>query len=692
MKNIIAIETKNTHYVLGVDKSGVLHCVHWGKKANFADYGVVEKREINSNHSVLDCTQTEYTVFGGTMYRGCAFKCTYGDGCRDSVFKYKSHIQRDGSLDVTLVDPAYNVEIVLSYKYSRDSDVITKYITVINNSGADIKIERIMSGELCLPGCEPYDVTNTNGSWGGEFQLETAPLKAGTAVFESRKGTAGHTNSPFVVLSQNATEDCGRVYFAALGYGGNFKIEASRDFIGKTRVIAGISDFDFSYTLKNGDSFTTPKLYFGMSDGFADMSNMMNKFAVDNILPKSFAKSPLPVLYNSWEATGFDVDCENQLQIAEIAKKIGCELFVVDDGWFGARNNDCQGLGDWYVNNEKFPDGIDRLISGVNALGMDFGLWFEPEMVQEKSNLYKAHPDWTYHYDTRTPSELRHQRVLNLTKPEVKQFVFECMDKMLAIHNIRYIKWDMNRLFSEIGASNLENPQELWYRHTAAVYDIADRLKAKYPYLQLEACSSGGGRAELGALEHFDMAWTSDNTDPVDRLDIQRGYSMLYPIKCMRAWVTDWNNTERSVSLDYRFNSSMQGSLSIGANLLNYSAADLEKCKHYISLYKKIRATVQFGDFFRLKNFDNAAFYATQYVSADKSQSVLFICDDANSFFNKRFVSLSLKGLDENAVYDFEFRGKKYSKYGSYLMNVSHEFELKGALQSDIVVFEKRTD
>lgn len=242
MKNIIAIETKNTHYVLGVDKSGVLHCVHWGKKANFADYEVVEKQEINSNHSVLDCTQTEYTVFGGTMYRGCAFKCTYGDGCRDSVFKYKSHIQRDGSLDVTLTDPAYNVEIVLSYKYSRDSDVITKYITVINNSGADIKIERIMSGELCLPGCEPYDVTNTNGSWGGEFQLETAPLKAGTAVFESRKGTAGHTNSPFVVLSQNATEDCGRVYFAALGYGGNFKIEASRDFIGKTRVIAGLAN------------------------------------------------------------------------------------------------------------------------------------------------------------------------------------------------------------------------------------------------------------------------------------------------------------------------------------------------------------------------------------------------------------------------------------------------------------------
>ena len=286
MKNIIAIETKNTHYVLGIDKSGVLHCVHWGKKANLADYEVVEKREINSNHSVLDCTQTEYTVFGGTMYRGCAFKCTYGDGCRDSVFKYKSHIQCDGSLEVTLADAAYNVKLVLSYKYSRDSDVITKYITVTNNSGADIKIERIMSGELCLPGCEPYDVTNTNGSWGGEFQLETAPLKTGTSVFESRKGTAGHTNSPFVVLSQNATEDCGRVYFAALGYGGNFKIEVSRDFIGKTRVIAGISNFDFSYTLKSGDSFTTPKLYFGMSDGFADMSNMMNKFAVDNILPK----------------------------------------------------------------------------------------------------------------------------------------------------------------------------------------------------------------------------------------------------------------------------------------------------------------------------------------------------------------------------------------------------------------------
>lgn len=687
MKNIFVIETKNTHYVLGKDRFGFLRHIHWGKKCNVSDYEANDVWEINSNHAMLDVADMEYTVFGGTMYRNCAFKCQYFDGCRDSVFKFKSAEEKDGELDVTIHDEAYNVDIVLSYGFSKETDVITRYATVINNSKGDLRIDKLMSAELTMPKDMPYDVINPNGAWGSEFLLEKSQLNNGTITFESRKGTAGHTNSPYIILSQNATEEQGEVYFGALGYGGSFKVEAHRDFMDRTRAVLGISDFDFSYILKTGESITTPKVYIGYANGYAEMSNMMNDFAVKNILPKQFNDKPLPVLYNSWEATWFDVNTKGQLELAKIASKIGCELFVMDDGWFGARSDDWKGLGDWYVNNEKFPNGIDELINGVNELGMDFGLWFEPEMVQKDSDLFRAHPDWTYHYDTREASELRHQLVLNLTKPEVKQYVFDCMDKMLQKHNIRYIKWDMNRPFSEIGTENLENGQELWYRHTMAVYDIADKLKEKYPYLQLEACSSGGGRAELGAMEHFDMVWTSDNTDPVDRLAIQRGFSMLYPIKCMRAWVTDWNKNERPMSLDFRFNTSMQGSLSIGANLTHFNDEELEKCKEYIALYKELRETIQFGDFYRLKNYDDNRFYATQYVKKDKSEGVLFINSSAFTHFNKQYRTLNIKGLDENKTYKVIDGDKEYIKSGSWLVNTTHHIRLDKPLMSKIIRF-----
>lgn len=688
---VFVIDTKYTHYVLGVDEKDFLRHVHWGKKINPEDYEVEHTYDVNSNHSNLDWANMEYTVFGGKMYRNCAFKCQYSDGCRDSVFTFSSAKQEKGLLEITLTDKQYDIDIILTYIYSDDTDVITRYTTVVNRSKNNLTIEKLMSAEISLPECCEYDSTNINGAWGAEFLLETTKLKNGTITYESRKGTAGHTNSPYIILSKDANETQGDVFFAALGYGGSFKVEAQRDFMGKTRAVLGMSDFDFSYTLKAGESITTPKVYIGYTQGFQKMSNMMNDFAIKHILPKSFAEKPLPVLYNSWEATGFDVNTEHQLKLAKLAKEIGCELFVMDDGWFGARNNDWAGLGDWFVNKEKFPGGIDELIDGVNALGMDFGLWFEPEMVQKDSDLFRAHPDWTYHYDNREASELRHQLVLNLTKEEVKQYVFDCMDKMLEKHNIRYIKWDMNRPFSEIGTENLENPKELWYRHTMAVYDIADRLKAKYPYLQLEACSSGGGRAELGALEHFDMIWTSDNTDPVDRLDIQNGYSLLYPIKCMRAWVTDSNNWCRPTNLDFRFNSSMQGSLSIGSNLLKYSDEELEICKKYISMYKEIRETIQFGNFYRLKNYKDDGFYATQYVSKDKSQSVLFVCGNANSFFNKQFKTISLRGLDSDALYTLIDGNHEITKHGSYFMNLAYNFRVDRALYSKIFLLKRAT-
>ncbi|MGN0457530.1 MAG: alpha-galactosidase [Eubacterium sp.] len=691
MQKIFVLNTKNTHYALGIDDEGRLRHIHWGKKASEQDYEIFPIWDVNSNYSDLDTATMEYTVFGGKMYRNCAFKCVYPDGCRDSVFTFKNADCAPGRLTIVMQDKAYAVELALVYEYSEDTDIITRYARVKNNTGDVLVLDKIASAEINLPGDAPYEIKNTNGSWGAEFQIEKTTLQTGMLTFESRKGTMGHTNSPFFIASRGANEDEGAVYFASLGYGGNFKIELQRSFDGKTRAVMGISDFDFTYHLQNGEEFVTPKAYMGFANGFNDMSNQMSDFAVKNILPKSFADKPLPVLYNSWEATGFDVNAQEQLKLAGLAKSIGCELFVMDDGWFGKRNNDRAGLGDWFVNEEKFPNGIDELIDGVNALGMDFGLWFEPEMVQKDSDLYRAHPDWIYYYKNRESSELRNQLVLNLTKPEVEQYVFDCMDKMLEKHNIRYIKWDMNRPFSEIGAENLENPRELWYRHTMAVYRIADKLKAKYPYLQLEACASGGGRAEYGAMEHFDMVWTSDNTDPLDRFVIQNGFSQLYPIKCMRAWVTDWNDNNRPVSLEYRFNSSMQGSLSVGANLLRFSDKDLEKAKECIALYKEYRSTIQLGSHYRIKNIEDDGFVVNQYVSRDRSEAIVFIAGGADSIFNRQFKTYSLRGLDENAKYRVEDGNNTYEKTGAYLMNKCMDVRIDRPLYNKILRLKKLT-
>lgn len=681
------INTKNTTYVIGVDDKGIVRHLYWGRRIEDEMLEIPDIWDTNSNHSDMDNAMTEYTAFGGKMYRNCAVKCRYSDGCRDCVLKFKSASQSDNELIITLEDNVYLFEVELHYITYPDSDVITRFARLKNKSDNDILIEKMMSAEISLPSEMPYEVINTNGSWGGEFQLEGETLKAGSVVFESRKGTTGHTNQPTFIAHQGASEDFGTVYYAALGYSGSFKVEVQRDFKGITRAMLGVNDFDFSYTLKAGQELEAPCVYMGISNGFAEMSNEMSRFAINHILPRAYAQKPLPVLYNSWEATAFDVNTKGQLELAKKAAELGCELFVMDDGWFGKRNSDRAGLGDWFVNEEKFPNGLDELIDGVNTLGMDFGLWFEPEMVQRDSDLFRAHPDWIYHYPTRENNELRNQLVLNLTKPEVEQYVFDCMDKMLEKHNIRYIKWDMNRPFSEVGAENLENAQELWLRHTNAVYAIADRLKKKYPYLQLEACASGGGRADLGALGHFDMVWTSDNTDPLDRLIIQQGFSMLYPIKCMRAWVTDWNDNRRPVSLDFRFASSMQGSLSIGANLNEYSEQDMGKAKKYIALYKEIRPIVQLGRLYRLRNESAHGYWANEYVG--DNEAVLFVMTTAHTLDNRHHKVLNLRGLDEKAKYSYTVDGREFVHSGAYLMSGGLSLELYNPFDAKIIRIKK---
>lgn len=687
-KKIFILETDNTQYAIGISGNGVMH-LHWGKKCCIDDFEDFATQEENSNHSELDFCKTEYIPFGGTMYRECALKCNFADGCRDTTLEYEDYEIKTNTLKIKLRDKHYDLKVNLVYKVFDGTDIIERYTEIINCGSDEIVLEKAASAEINLPSLRPYTIINTNGSWGGEFRETKQLLESGTIFYDSRKGTTAHHHLPALIAAQDANEESGEVFFAVLAYDGNFKVSAARDFTGTTRAVIGLNDFDFSQTLKENESFKTPSVYCGCANGLAEMSNMMNDFAVAHVLPKRFAYENLPVLYNSWEATGFNVNEAGQLKLAEIAAEIGCELFVMDDGWFGSRLSDMSGLGDWTVNKVKFPNGLKSLIDGVNKLGMDFGLWFEPEMVNPISNSYKKHPEWTYHYKTRKPNTLRNQLVLNMTKPEVQKYVLACLDDMLTEYNIKYIKWDMNRPFSEIGAENLENQKELWQRHTQAVFDIVDTLKEKHPDVQFEACASGGGRTDLGSLSHFDMVWPSDNTDPVDRLDIQKGYSLIYPIKCMRAWVTDTNDKNRPVSLDYRFNVSMQGSLSIGANLLKYNKKELETCKKYIKLYKEIRHTVQFGKFYRIMNYKEDKIYLNGYVSRDKAQAVYFACTNANSFFGDRYVTLRFKGLDENAVYSVKSEHRKFKKSGAYLMHAGINVRYYKPLESEIFVLEK---
>lgn len=685
--NIFILETKNTHYVLGVDKYDYNHHLYWGRKCDADDYFIDEKSDENSNHSMLDDFKQEYTPFGQTMFRGSAIKAEFADGCRDICLKYDGCESEGNTLKLNFSDKVYPLSITLNYSVCDDNDIITRWTTVKNNSDNCVFFEKLFSAEFNLPSKKPYTFKNTNGAWGGENIEANTTLESGTLVSESRRGNSGHNQSPYFIAYQNADEKIGDVYFAALAYSGNFKVKAERDLFNTTRVIMGMSDFDFRFELKANEEFDTPKVFCGHTQGFGDMSRQMNKFAVNNVLPKTFNDKILPVLYNSWEATGFDVSCENQTALAEIAAKIGVELFVMDDGWFGKRNNDRAGLGDWFINKDKFPNGLDELINKVNTLGMDFGIWVEPEMVNRDSDLYRAHPEWAYHFDNRYSCELRNQLVLNMTRADVQEYIFNCLNDLLSNHNIKYVKWDMNRPFSEVGAENLDCPQMLWYLHTKAVYDIVDKLKELHPGTAFESCASGGGRADYGALLHYDQVWTSDNTDGIDRMVIQKGYSLLRPIKTMRAWVTDIAGINKPCSLDFRFNIAMQGSLGIGGNLTSYSEEDLQICKKNVTIYKEIREIVQFGNLYRNMDIDEDEILFNQYVNDDRTKSVAFIAANGTRFY-KKSVPLLFDGLDEKKHYTLTIDNETYEKSGAYLMNRGIDLTVRGVDYNRIIIIE----
>jgi alpha-galactosidase len=388
------------------------------------------------------------------------------------------------------------------------------------------------------------------------------------------------------------------------------------------RVTGGYNPFDFDYVVEPGAALETPPFYAGYTaHGQGEASRILHRLQLEAILPTHPDTKPRPILYNSWEATEFDVNEASQIALAEKAANLGVERFVVDDGWFGARLSDHAGLGDWQVNSGKFPRGLKPLIDRVHALGMDFGLWVEPEMVNPDSNLYRTHPDWVMSFPGRRRTESRNQLVLNLARTDVKEFVFAFLDKLVTENDIAFLKWDYNRNWSEPGWQDAADrePKEIYVRYVENLYEILGRLRARHPKLEIESCSGGGGRTDLGILRFADEVWPSDNTDALDRLNLQYGFTHAYAPETMVAWVTDVPNglTRRAIPLKFRFLVAMQGALGIGNNLNKWPPEQMEEGAALIRFYKTIRATVQHGNLYRLASPVTNDASQVEYVSND---------------------------------------------------------------------------
>ena len=683
-KDIFLLNTRSSSYAFGIDDQGLVRHLYWGEKIeSVEDFEMPVLTEVSTNDPVFEITREEFPVYGSLRYKEHCLKDAFADGTREVVYQYCGYdiIQTEAyeELVVQLKDTCYDFAIYLHYKVYADYDLMERSVTVENGTSEVIQIEKLHSGQFHIP-YEGLNFSNVHGHWGAEQQRFVQKVSYGKIVIENRRGISTHNHNPYFILDKDATQTSGDVYFGALKMSGNFSGVIEQTQYGETLAQIGLNSHDFMLELKPGETFEAPGILCGYSgSGFETMSQNLHHFALKHILREGFR----PVLYNSWEATEFKVNSQEQIKLAKKAKEIGAELFVLDDGWFGERHGIDNGLGDWYVNKSKFPNGLDELISEVKALDMMFGIWVEPEMVNPKAQLYQNHPDWIYHFETRTSDTSRGQYVLNMTKKEVQDFVYKMLDDLLTEHDIDYIKWDANRPISQTCMQ-----RDIWYYHIKAIYEIVTELKKKHPNVLFEACASGGGRTDYGILGIFDDFWTSDNTDAYDRLYIQDAYSYIYPIKAMRAWVTDCPNflSGRVIPMKFRYHSAMMGTLGIGCNILKFTEEDVVLSKEMIRQYKEIRPIVQEGDFYRLENPSVNQYFLYEYLKDDQGLIFAFL---PQSKVGHRGTRVRMRGLEADAMYTLLTEDGEVSKSGRYLMNHGLDLRLTGDYASTLIRFTR---
>lgn len=695
---VFTVNTENSTYAFCINDDNSITNLHWGAKVDNA-FDLMTVDEVREPCEWKDSDYVkrgEFTAWGGKFFDEPCLKVTFGDGVRDCKLGYVGHkLSNDGlELVLTVKDVYYNFYVDLYYKVYPGLDLIDKKCVIRNEEDTPVTIEAAMSGSLYLPKNE-YMLTVMGSAWAREYDLKREKLSYGKTVIESRTLYSNSNYLPYFALDKgNATEESGEVWFGTLQWAGNYKMTIEYVRNNPVRIVGGLNDFDFSYPLKKGEVLETPVFTVGFTQGgFGTASRMFHNLQKKYIAPRKYAYEPLPVVYNAWAAFEFKIDAEKLMGLVDKAAYIGAELFLVDDGWFGSRDDESSGLGDWYPNKEKFPDGLTPIIEKCNKQGMKFGLWIEPEMVSPNSELYKAHPDWVFSFKTRERELSRSQLTLNIAKPEVKEFIINTFDKLLSENNIEFIKWDSNRFLSQPGweSEPIEKQKTYHYEYIKSLYEIFAFINEKYPDVILENCAQGGMRADLSLAHYCSRINRSDNQDARDMVFLHEGFTYIHRTKSAGGGAhisrasRGFGVNGRTLPIKFMAHVAMLGSLAVGFDLRALPDEEIEEIKEYVALHKKYRNTVQNGDMYRLVSPRNNDYAVYSFVSEDKSEVVVIVLG-LNLSFEKKIGSIQLRGLDEDMLYISDDGVKKT---GKGLMNAGIHLSLKGDYDCKIIHFVK---
>lgn len=717
---VFHLSTENTSYVIGVLEGRLLN-LYFGKRLNrvpaindmlTGNYSRVFSPldiDVDNKRYSTDNLTMEYPTFGSADLRTPAFSATYSDGTAVTAFKYKGYEIKSGkyaleglpavysekgdkvfSLKMILEDKVKNVTAELYYAVFEEYDAITRSVRIFNFGKEPLCITKVLSASIDFRKAD-FDMITLNGAWARERLPERSPLSFGTKQVESMRGITSHHENPFFALvEKNTDEFYGEAYGFNLIYSGNFVAGAQRDAYNVTRAFIGINPQNFNWELAGGESFTAPEAVLVYSDcGIGNMSRIFHKLYRERLCRGIYRDVRRPVLINNWEATYFDFNEEKLLNIAKTAKSAGVELMVLDDGWFGKRNGESGSLGDWTPNTEKLPSGITGLAEKIKALGMNFGLWIEPEMVSPDSDLNRAHPDWCLHINGREPTLGRNQLVLDLTRKDVVDYIKSVFDRLLSGGDISYIKWDMNRSMTEVGSAvgGATAQGRVYHAYVLGLYDIMDYVTEKYPRVLFEGCSGGGARFDGGILHYFPQIWTSDDTDALERLYIQYGTSICYPYSAMGAHVSAVPNHQvyRTTPMKMRGDVSICGQLGYELDLNKISGEDLSCVKKQIEDYKELSDVFHNGELYRLLSPVGNNATVNEFLSSDKN-TVIVCSYIMKGIPNAPFDYIKLRALDDDADYKDQ-NGNVFT--GEYLMNFGIAVEYNSDYKSNITVLKK---
>ncbi len=711
-KKIFKLDTEHTTYMAGLSDEGYVGHVYYGKRLK--NIGgkyllrmeetpftpLVNKREKNS---FLDCFPMEYPTGGIGDYRESCLNVRNSRGSMGCELLYEDHEIRKGkpalpglpasfggedevqTLKIICADGILGLTVTLFYSVFEKEDVITRSVSVENNGTESLSLEKVYSACLDMDNQE-FEMLTLCGSWARERHIQRNKVHAGRQLVSSVKGESSHQEHPFMALvTPGTTQEAGEVYGMHFVYSGNFIAQTEVTQFDRVRMVLGIHQEDFCWRLAPGESFQAPEAVMIYSDcGLGKMSRSLHDFYREHLIRSPYKYKKRPVLINNWEATYFEFDTEKLLAIAGEARKNGIEMLVMDDGWFGKRNWDDSSLGDWTVNEEKLKGGLPNLVHKVRELGMEFGIWFEPEMISARSELYREHPDWAIQIEGREPGQSRAQYVLDLSRKEVRDYAYECVAGILRSAPISYVKWDMNRQLCDMGSACLppEAQGELFHRYVLGLYEMQERLVTEFPEVLLENCSGGGARFDPGMLYYSPQIWCSDDTDAIERLRIQEGTELIYPLSAMGAHVSDCPNhiVGRTTPFETRGNIALSGTFGYELDITRIAEEDRKQIPGQIALYHKFSGLIQAGDYYRISSWTDQKPLDCWEVAAKDGSHALLTCVNVLGRPNVRSIIIKVKGLKPDSYYRLEgteeiYTGEELMSCGFMVRDLNEDFK-----------------